>query len=345
MRIAIIGAGFFGLSLGLFLSKKNNVDVFEKENTILKGASAGNQFRFHLGYHYPRSQKTVNEINKSKNFFISYNEKKIFQKTSNYYLIASDSKINFKRYKKFLKKNNLYNKEITNLVMSKKIDKAILSNEKILNYFEYKKSLLKKIKKSKLRVNLNQEFKKSLLKKYDKVIVATYANNNKILDHLGIKKLHEFKYELVEKIVIKLPKDLSKKSFVVIDGKFVCVDPYLGTKYHLLSDVKLSKLETIVGKFPIFKNKNKKYINKGIIKNIKISKFNEFISRSSSFLPFLQNAKYIGSMFVVRTIKKNKERTDERTSSIINHSNKITSIMSGKWNNCVYLAKKFKLNN
>ena len=54
MRIAIIGAGFFGLSLGLFLSKKNSVDVFEKENTILKGASAGNQFRFHLGYHYPR---------------------------------------------------------------------------------------------------------------------------------------------------------------------------------------------------------------------------------------------------------------------------------------------------
>ena len=38
MKIAIIGAGFFGLSLGLFLSKKNNVEVFEKENTILKGA-------------------------------------------------------------------------------------------------------------------------------------------------------------------------------------------------------------------------------------------------------------------------------------------------------------------
>ena len=211
MKIAIIGAGFFGLSLGLFLSKKNNVEVFEKENTILKGASAGNQFRFHLGYHYPRSQKTVNEINKSKNFFISYNGKKVFQKTSNYYLIANDSKIKFQKYRKFLKKNNLYNKNVNNLVLSKKIDKAILSNEKILNYFEYKKSLLSKIKKSKLRINFNQEFNKRLLKKYDKVIVATYANNNKILNKLGIKKLHDFKYELVEKIVIKLPKYLSKK--------------------------------------------------------------------------------------------------------------------------------------
>ena len=64
MKIAIIGSGFFGLTLGLFLSKKHEVHIFEKEKKILNGASSANQFRFHLGYHYPRSQKTVTEINK-----------------------------------------------------------------------------------------------------------------------------------------------------------------------------------------------------------------------------------------------------------------------------------------
>ena len=49
-------------------------------------------------------------------------------------------------------------------------------------------------------------------------------------------------------------------------------------------------------------------------------------------------------MFVVRSIKKNKERTDERTSAVTNHSKKIISVMSGKWNNCVYLAKNLKIN-
>ena len=88
---------------------------------------------------------------------------------------------------------------------------------------------------------------------------------------------------------------------------------------------------------------NKKYLNKGIIKNIKISKFKSFIRRSSDYLPFLKDAKYIGSMFVVRTIKKNKEKTDERTSSIHYHSKKILSVLSGKWNNCVYLAKNLKV--
>jgi hypothetical protein len=343
MKIAIIGSGFFGLTLGLFLSKKHKVDIFEKEKKVLNGASAANQFRFHLGYHYPRSQKTVTEINKSKNLFTSYYGKTIFQKTLNYYLIANQSKVNFDKYKKFLKKNKLYNKIVENFVSSKKINKSILTNEKILNYFNFKKLVLKKIKYSKLKLKLNSEFKKSYLKNYDKIILTTYANNNQILKKIGIKKLDNFKFELVEKIVIKLPKKFYNKSFVVIDGKFVCVDPYLGTKYHLLSDVKLSKLETMIGKFPIFKNKNKKFLNKGIVKDIRVSRFEEFIKRSSIYLPFLKKAKYVGSMFVVRTIKVNKESTDERTSLIKHHSKKIISILSGKWNNCVYLAKNFKI--
>jgi hypothetical protein len=344
MKIAIIGSGFFGATLGLVLSKKHIVTIYEKEKTILQGASAANQFRFHLGYHYPRSKKTITEINKSKKLFTSFNGNGVFQKTINYYLIAKKSKTNFTRYRLFLKKNRLYNKKIDILNFSHEIDEAILSNEKILNYFKYKKSILQKIKKSKLKLKLSTEFKKKDLISYDKVIIATYSNNNSVLKKLGVKKLQKYKFELVEKIIIKLPKRFSNKSYVVVDGKFVCVDPYLGTNYHLLSDVKLSKLETKIGNFPIFKDKKKKYLNKGMIKNIKASRFNQFINRSSIYLPFLNEAKYIGSFFVIRTIQKDKEKTDERVSSIISHSKKITSILSGKWNNCVYLAQNFLIN-
>ena len=343
MKIAIIGSGFFGITLGLILSKKHNVDIYEKENKILCGATSANQLRFHLGYHYPRSQKTILEINKSKDLFTSFYGKKVFGKTFNYYLIAIKSKVNFKKYKNFLIKNNLFYKNKGLFIKNKLIEKSIITKEKILNIFNFKKKVLSKIKISKLNLKLKTEFSRKKLKDYDKIIVATYSNNNFILKRLGIKKLSDHKFELVEKIIIKLPKPYTKKSYVVVDGHFVCVDPYLGTKYHLLSDVKLSKLETRIGKFPTFKNKNKKYLNKGIIKNIKISKFKSFIRRSSDYLPFLKDAKYIGSMFVVRTIKKNKEKTDERTSSIHYHSKKILSVLSGKWNNCVYLAKNLKV--
>ena len=344
MKLAVIGSGFFGITLGLILSKKHEVDIYEKENSILNGASSSNQFRFHLGYHYPRSQKTMHEINKSKDLFISYFGKKIFGKTFNYYLVANTSKTSYKKYEQFLIKNNLYYVNKNLFSNNKFIEKTILTKEKILNIFNFKKIVIDKIKKSNLNLKLKTEFNKKNLEEYDKVIIATYSNNNLLLRKLGIKKLSDYKFQLVEKILVKLPKQYSKKSFIVIDGNYVCVDPYLGTKYHLLSDVKLSKLETTIGKFPTFKNKNKKYLNKGIIKNIKISRFNKFINRSSSYLPFLREAKYIGSMYVVRTIKKNKEKTDERTSSVNFHSNKILSVLSGKWNNCVFLAKNFKFN-
>ena len=108
------------------------------------------------------------------------------------------------------------------------------------------------------------------MKNYDKVIIATYSNNNYVLSDLGIKKIAIKKYQLVEKIVIKLPNEYRRKSYVVIDGNFVCVDPFLGTRYHLLSDVRLSKLETLISKYPNFNSYKKKYLNKGIIKNKKI---------------------------------------------------------------------------
>ena len=343
MRIAIIGAGFFGLTIALFLSKKHKVEIFEKKSSIMQGASFANQLRFHHGYHYPRSQKTVTEINKSKNLFNNFFGRDIFGKTSNYYLIANKSKVNFNKYKTFLYKNNLTFKVLKNSFNKRYIKNHIITNEKILDYFKFKKKILNKIHNSNLKVNLNKEFKKSFLKNFDKVLVVTYANNNFVLKKLGIKKLDEFKFELVEKIVIKLPQKFKKKSYVVVDGKFVCVDPYLGTNYHLLSDVKFSKLETTTGRFPLFKHRNKKFLNKGIIKNLKISEFNNFIKRSSDYLPFLKDAKYIGSIFVVRTIMKNKEKTDERTSVVKIHSKKILSILSGKWNNCVFLAQNFKI--
>ena len=290
MKIAVIGSGFFGITLGLFLSKKNIVDVFEKKNSILNGASSANQFRFHLGYHYPRSQKTVDEINKSKNLFSNFYGPNLFGKTINYYLIAKKSKVKSKKYFNFLKKNKLFFKLDQSKFKSGLIESSILTNEKILNFFKLKKTVLKKIKKSKLSINFKREFKKKDISKYDKIIIATYSNNNFVLKSLGIKNLNEFKFELVEKILIKLPQQYNKKSFVVVDGKFVCVDPYLGTKFHLLSDVKLSKLETVIGKFPVFKNKNQKFLNKGIIKNINISRFKKFINRSSNYLPFLKKA-------------------------------------------------------
>ena len=95
----------------------------------------------------------------------------------------------------------------------------------------------------------------------------------------------------------------------MLDGYFVCVDPYLGTNLHLLSDVKNSKIEVQYKKSPNFKSHFKKYLNDYLIKEKRISNFSKFIENSKKYLPILSKAKYYGSFYVIRSIDKNKNDT------------------------------------
>ncbi|WP_075522122.1 FAD-dependent oxidoreductase [Candidatus Pelagibacter communis] len=340
MKIAIIGAGFFGTMIAIKLSKKHSVHLFEKQKGILNQASKINQFRFHLGYHYPRSKKTLLEIKSSYKMFINFFSNKVFDDTKNYYAVSNkDSRVSFKKYTNILKKFNLYYK--ISKIKFPETSNLILTKEKILNYFKFKKILKKKLKKSNVKTYLNKELKKNDLYNYDKVIICTYSSNNQIIEKLGISKnLNKHRYELIEKILIKLPKKYKKNSYVVVDGKFVCLDPYLGTNYHLLSDVKHSKIEIVKKKIPIFQSTKKRYLDNKIHKNLKISNFKKFISHGSKYLPFLKDAIYIGSYFIIRTLKENVEKTDERTGEIQIINQKFISVLSGKWNTCVQVANK-----
>ena len=73
-KICIVGAGLFGTTLALVLSRNKNIkiDIYEKNSDIMDETSLKNQQRFHLGYHYPRTKKTVYEIKKSSIEFLNF---------------------------------------------------------------------------------------------------------------------------------------------------------------------------------------------------------------------------------------------------------------------------------
>ena len=82
MRIAIIGAGWFGCHIGSeLLNDGHKIKVFEKQKDIFLGASGNNQNRLHLGYHYPRSyvtrEQSRNCFDKFKKFYPQLINKKI----------------------------------------------------------------------------------------------------------------------------------------------------------------------------------------------------------------------------------------------------------------------------
>ena len=45
----------------------------------MNGASKINQFRFHMGFHYPRSQRTIKEIKSSYKLFLNFYSNRVFE--------------------------------------------------------------------------------------------------------------------------------------------------------------------------------------------------------------------------------------------------------------------------
>ena len=146
-KIAILGSGFFGVGAALILGKKFKVDLYDRHKVIMGGASSSNQLRYHLGYHYPRSTKTLNEVQKSNKDFLDFYGNNIFGNTKNYYGVAQRLKTSYKNYIKFLEKNHLPFKKIDlDELKNVRVQFHLLKN---INIFKIKKIIVKKIAKNK----------------------------------------------------------------------------------------------------------------------------------------------------------------------------------------------------
>jgi len=342
-RIAVVGGGIYGITIASVLSASNKVTLFEKNDDILSAASGINQFRLHRGYHYPRSPKTVISSLKSEKSFAQEYRPAIMANTENYYCIAKEkSKTSQKKYLKFLGKFKLEYKveEIPSLEV-RNVDLSIRVKEYLLNPLILKKKCWAKLKKSKVKVLLKTEASDRVFDDFDHVIICTYADINRLLKKFP-KHQQVYQYELCEKIVVRLPKEFKNKSIVVLDGPFMCVDPYGTTNLFLMGNVDHAIHEANIGKFPVIINKYHKLLNKGVIKDPPITNFKKFIDSTEHFIPLITKAKHVGSMYTIRTVLPYKDKTDERPTIVRRINRKIFTVFSGKIANCVEAAEKIK---
>ncbi|RDU53433.1 amino acid oxidase [Helicobacter sp. MIT 00-7814] len=85
----IIGGGFYGCSLAVFLQKYfDKILIIERESELLTRASFSNQARVHGGYHYPRSLLTAHSSMRSFTRFCKDYKEAIVDNFDKYYGIA-----------------------------------------------------------------------------------------------------------------------------------------------------------------------------------------------------------------------------------------------------------------
>jgi predicted dehydrogenase len=349
-RVAIIGAGIFGTNCAIELGKFCDVAVFERNEDIMLEASFINQYRHHWGYHYPRSDKTVQDIKNAIGDFENLYNDAIVREFPTYYAVTkSGSKTSVEEYLKFCRKHELpftiehpdekfLNREKTSLCLK--------TFEPIYNYDALKKIVRSHIKKTpNLKINLSTEVAngkinadgtKSLTirdangsthtETFDCVINATYANYNKFSNWFQFP-IKPVRIDLVEALIVKLP--LPKISLAVMDGPFTNLVPTSKKNIFTLVHIKESILERYVPKNGIPHTKERK-----------TTMVNETIQKSKEWFPILEKAEVVEVRYVLRAVNANREHDDARPSDVTHQAFGCYSILGGKIVNCVSTAKE-----
>ena len=257
--VIIIGGGFYGCCLALFLrGYYDDVTILEKEDDLLKRASSINQARVHTGYHYPRSLVTAYRslVNFPK-FVLDFRKAVVGDFTKVYAIARKGSKVNAHRFYNMFRqmkaKISVAPPEIQSFFNMEYIEGIFLVEEQVFNVDILRNILRKKIEHANVTVLCGKEVEKveraehgrirvHILENeysYDAELVfnCAYSQINNLLKKSGIALL-PFKHELTEMALIEVPEELNNFGITVMDGPFFSIIPYPSRQLYSLSHVR-----------------------------------------------------------------------------------------------------------
>jgi len=279
----------------------------------------------HRGYHYPRSIETAVSAKKGTESFIEEYPCEISNTKQHYVVASQKSKVNSKEYESFMDSIKLkYEKVNTPLVNKLTTENTYLVDETLFDPCKLYELCMGKLINSQVTIIYKTEFTSDMSSDFDYVINCTYSNLNEVHDDGQM-----YQYEVCEKPILKLSDKYKGIGVIIMDGPFMCIDPYSDTEYHVMGNVVEAIHETNVGKSPVVSEELRPLLNKGLIKNPPITKIDRFIETAKEFLD-MDGVEHIGSMFTIRTVLANRDHDDARPSIVNKHSNNMYSIFSGK---------------
>ena len=339
MKVAVVGGGIFGVTAAFKLAEHYKVDLFEKNDDLLKAASDVHHCRIHLGYHYPRSDVTVSEVSRAQNSFNKEFSDAIINDTENYYCISKrNSLITAEEYIEFCERHGLeFTKSSLDIIDNEQIDLCVKVKEKLYDYEKLKEICWKKLNKNNVNVLLKKEATQEILENYDFRVLCIYADFNKLLESFP-ESQQDFQYEVCEKVFVKLPPSFNNKSILILDGPFTSIDPVGTTGLFILGNVVHTVHQTNIGKYPYVDSKFLSLLNRGIIKDPPITNYELFIQSAAKFIPEIKKAKHFGSSFCIKAVLPYEQKTDTRPTLVNIVNDRTFTVFSGKIPACVEVA-------
>lgn len=357
----VIGGGFYGTTVAAYLAKQRGLKpmvLVEQESALLTRASYANQARIHNGYHYPRSFVTAycSRVNSPK--FIRDWPQAVKQDFTKLYAIARrHSKVTAKQFERFCQKIDakiqpanralkmLFNPQLIEdvfLVEEYAFDTTTLANWAKCELFDsgvqvYLQSRVIAIEQEShqhLAVTVQAKCgdKQTILCRY--LFNCSYSGMNHFEGDFPSTQT-ELKHEITELALMQVPSVLKDLGVTVMDGPFFSIMPFPSSELHTLSHVRYT---------PHLSWKDEP----GIDPYQKLTTYqcvtrSEYMVRDAGrYLSAILNAKYVDSLFEIKTILVKSDRDDGRPILLEKHPefSGYYSILGGKLDNIYDVFEK-----
>lgn len=327
----VIGGGFYGSAIAVYLAKERGlrkIMLVEREPALLTRASYNNQARVHNGYHYPRSFTTAYRSRINLPRFVRDFPNAVKRDFKQIYAIARrNSKVTAKQLERFCREIGARlepaNQSIRQIFEPRLIEDVFLVDEYAFDatllaswageelrqcgidiVLENCVTAISRGKNSPLQVTMSSinGREESIACRY--VFNCTYSGLNQFVgDFPGTRT--GLKQEITEMALIQVPPVLSGLGITVMDGPFFSMMPFPPRGLHTLSHVRYTPHQYWQDQLGI--DPYRKLINYD-----KATRVDRMVRDVSRYLPAVLDAKYVGSLFEVKTVLVKNEGDDGR---------------------------------
>ncbi|HEY1261616.1 MAG TPA: FAD-dependent oxidoreductase [Stellaceae bacterium] len=343
-KVAVIGGGIFGATCAAELGRFCEVTLFERHHALCEEASTLNQWRYHHGFHYPRSAEMIREIQECRPQFERVYGDAVLPGISSYYSTVPTARvISRERYLHICTSMGLpfaIEPPPDGILDRSRIDLCLKTNESVIDVERLRRIMQRRLDAAPnvtlafgyevVDGELLADGRKRVVARdgtgraedsFDYVVNASYANRNLLAKLFGFP-VKPLRFDLLELLVLELP--IPPVSVTVLDGPFTSLVATATPQRFTLSHIQHSVLASVTpadGLPPIWADMPSNREN--------------LIDAASRYLPILKTARLAQPMRGTRVVHALPEDVDGRPTVVTDHGFGCWSILGGKINTSV----------
>lgn len=347
----VIGGGFYGAAIAIYLKNRRgfaNVLLIEREPDLLLRASYNNQARVHNGYHYPRSFTTAFRSRVNLPRFVQDYPQAVKRDFTKLYAIARrNSKVTARQFRRFCHEIGARlepaSESHKKLFEARLIEEVFLVEEYAFDAYKLAEWARQELEECGVEVHLNTRVQ-SITKAQNGLALecegdTPEALNGRYVFNCTYSGLNQFsgdfpgthiklKHEIAEMALMQASPELADLGVTVMDGPFFSMMPFPGRGLHTLSHVRYTPHSSWLDQAEADPYQRLA----GYHHETRVDRMVRDVQR---YMPAIADAKYVESLFEVKTVLVKNEGDDGRPILFERHASlpNCYSILGGKIDN------------